>query len=652
MGKVCWDFPLLGTGNQSGNNIAAITMFKGSGIMDGLAREVCQNSLDAKNKDLGPDVPVKVKFKLVEIHKSDFPMFEGYQEALTNSINYWESSPLKTPKIMEFLENVQTALNKENIPMLVMSDYNTVGLNGVNADIDNGEKSFWDLLVNTEGISIKQDDNSAGSFGIGKNAPFAYSALNLVFYNTLAQDGGRAFEGVTRLVTSQRNYNGSMRRTQSIGKYLYLEDEFTGRPILPTDDCPLANIDAFKRTEIGTDVAIVGFKQEDYDDWENLTAIAVIKNFILSIHLGKLEVSITSPKRNFEINKSNIEDLLFNTFKDIQQLKFTRQIYETLTKGQLKKVQIAEKDDLSIYTKYEDNYSQSLSRFRSTGMLINTTAESLPHFSVVIIVNDVGEMELSKTLREAEPPQHTEWKAKNITENRELHNKAARYIRKISKKVQETLDDFEKAEITSRMDAGVGNYLPDTSDNSINSEGTDGLRTDIKINEISSFDGRMFYNSKYEPADNSKGTTSQTRGLRAGKKKRHKKTNTKISVVKPEGKENKGVASGKGKLKIATLNINDHRTYYMAANKYRLYVNSPSDYENVYIRYFAGREDNRQDALYIKNIKTENSPLTYVNSEKAGPISLKKGSNVIYIEFNTNEIMAVIPVFTVEVQND
>ena len=51
-------------------------------------------------------------------------------------------------------------------------------------------------------------------------------------------------------------------------------------------------------------------------------------------------------------------------------------------------------------------------------MLINTTTvDVLPHFSVVIIVNDVGEMGLSKTLREAEPPQHTEWKAKNITDN-------------------------------------------------------------------------------------------------------------------------------------------------------------------------------------------------------------------------------------------
>lgn len=77
MKEVCWDFPLLGTGNQSGNNIAAITMFKGSGIMDGLAREVCQNSLDAKDKSLPPDTPVKVKFELVEIEKKNTLCLRG-----------------------------------------------------------------------------------------------------------------------------------------------------------------------------------------------------------------------------------------------------------------------------------------------------------------------------------------------------------------------------------------------------------------------------------------------------------------------------------------------------------------------------------------------------------------------------------------------
>ncbi len=142
-------------------------------------------------------------------------------------------------------------------------------------------------------------------------------------------------------------------------------------------------------------------------------AIAIIKNFVLAIIGGKLEVEIKSPLVIYDITKSNVETLLFNTFIEESQLKYTRQIYETITKVEPIKVKIAEKDDLSIYVKYEDAYSQSLSRFRSTGMLINTTtSDVLPHFSVVIIVNDVGEMELSKTLREAEPPQHTEWRAK------------------------------------------------------------------------------------------------------------------------------------------------------------------------------------------------------------------------------------------------
>ena len=651
MGKVCWDFPLLGTGNQSGNNIAAITMFKGTGIMDGLAREVCQNSLDAKDKELSTETPVKVKFELVEIRRDDFPMFEGYKEALESSITYWKTSPLSTPKIMEFLNNVRTALDQETIPMLVMSDYNTVGLNGVNAKDD--EKSFWDLLVNTEGISIKQDDNSAGSFGIGKNAPFAYSALNLVFYNTLAKDGGRAFEGVARLVTTQREYNGSMRKTQPIGKYLYLEDEYTGRPILPSDDCSLAQIDAFNRTETGTDVAVVGFKKNDYDDWEDKTAVAIIKNFILSIINGKLEVTIKSPGALYEIRKDTIEDLLYRTFTNDPQLKYTKQIFETITKTTPRKVKISEKEDLSIYVRYDDGYSQSLSRFRSTGMLINTTTNDvLPHFSVVIVVNDVGELDLSKTLREAEPPQHTEWKAKNITDNREINNKAARFIRNIAKEIQKTLDEFEKADITDKMDGGVGSYLPDASDNSTSSEGTDGLKTDIKISEISSYDGRVFYNSQYESAEGGTGKTAPKSGLKTGKKKRKKKTNVKIPVVTPGSGSDKGVKSGSGKVKIATVSIRDHRTYYLAGNKYRAYINSPADYDKVYIQYFAGREDDKQDELKIKNVKLEGQPRIDVHGDKIGPISLKEGKNVIYVEFESNEIMAVIPVFTMEVANE
>lgn len=651
MKEVCWDFPLLGTGNQSGNNIAAITMFKGSGIMDGLAREVCQNSLDAKDKTLPPDTPVKVKFELVEIEKKEYSMFEGYQKALESSIDYWSTSPLSTPKIMEFLGNVKKALDLEKIPVLIMSDYNTVGLNGVNAK--QGEKSFWDLLVNVEGLSIKQDENSAGSFGIGKNAPFAYSALNLVFYNTLAQDGGRGFEGVARLVTTQKEYNGTLRPTQPIGKYLYLEDEYTGRPILPTDNCPLSQLDIFNRNEIGTDVAVFGFKTNEYEDWERNIAIAIIKNFVLAILNSKLEVEIKSPKITYIISKSNVESLLFKDFSDEPQLKYTRQVYETLTKVDPIKVTIEEKDDLSIYVKYEDAYAQSLSRFRSTGMLINTTTvDVLPHFSVVIIVNDVGEMGLSKTLREAEPPQHTEWKAKNITDNAPLKNRAARDLRKIGKEIQRILDEFEKADITDKMDAGIGNYLPDSTDESGSHEGNDGLKTDIKINEISTYDGRVMYNRQYETAESGEGAKTPKSGIKTGRKKRKKKKPVQIPVVEPKKGENKGVISGIGKVKIISPKIIEQRIFYKAANKYQFYVNSPQDYSRVFLQFYAGRDDDKNDPVVVKNVKLENIPRIEVNSQKIGPISLHQGDNTLFIEFENSEIMALVPVFTMEVTNE
>lgn len=651
MKEVCWDFPLLGTGNQSGNNIAAITMFKGSGIMDGLAREVCQNSLDAKDKELSPETPVKVKFELVDIEKNAYTMFDGYRKALDSSIAYWSTSPLSTPKIMEFLNNVKQALDSERIPVLIMSDYNTVGLNGVNAR--QGEKSFWDLLVNVEGISIKQDENSAGSFGIGKNAPYAYSALNLVFYNTLAKDGGRGFEGVARLVTTQKEYNGTLRPTQPIGKYLYLEDEYTGRPILPTDNCPLSQIDIFNRTEIGTDVAVFGFKTNEYEDWEKNIAIAIIKNFVLAIISGKLEVEIKSPLATYDITKSNIELLLFKTFAEEPQLKYTRQIYETITKVEPIKVKIAEKDDLSIYVKYEDSYSQSLSRFRSTGMLINTTtSDVLPHFSVVIIVNDVGEMELSKTLREAEPPQHTEWKAKNITDNTALKNKAAKYLRKIGKEIQRILDEFEKSDITDKMDAGIGNYLPDSTDETGSNEGNDGLKTDIKINEISSYEGRVFYNRQYEGAESGEGEATTKSGIKAGKKKWKKKKKGKIPVVEPKGGSGKGVVPGSGKVKIVSPKIVEHRIFYMAGNRYQFYINCPEDYSRVFIQFYVGRDDDKNDTIVVKSVKQENIPRVDVNSERIGPISLHQGSNTLFIEFENNEIMALVPVFTMEMNNE
>lgn len=41
-----------------------------------------------------------------------------------------------------------------------------------------------------------------------------------------------------------------------------------------------------------------------------------------------------------------------------------------------------------------------------------------------------------------------------------------------------------------------------------------------------------------------------------------------------------------------------------------------------------------------------------VNGAKAGPVSIESGNNDLYIEFENSEIMAVLPVFTMEVASD
>ena len=102
MSNIRWDFPLLGTASLSGSNNAAITMFKGTGVMDGLAREICQNSLDAKRKDLPDEVPVKMKFELVYLEKSKYPLFSEYENMVDNAISFWNNHPLRTPDIESF----------------------------------------------------------------------------------------------------------------------------------------------------------------------------------------------------------------------------------------------------------------------------------------------------------------------------------------------------------------------------------------------------------------------------------------------------------------------------------------------------------------------------------------------------------------------
>ena len=63
MKRISWEFPLLGSGPVQGYTNNDIEAFKGEELMDNLAREICQNSLDAHDPEAKPYVKVVFELK-------------------------------------------------------------------------------------------------------------------------------------------------------------------------------------------------------------------------------------------------------------------------------------------------------------------------------------------------------------------------------------------------------------------------------------------------------------------------------------------------------------------------------------------------------------------------------------------------------------
>ena len=166
MTYIGWRFPPLSGGTRQGYTNNDIEVFKGQELIDNLAREICQNSLDAHIED--SDSPVRVVFELRQFETQRYNVFTQYAECLSGCRDYWADE--MDAKLSGFVAGAETALREPTIPVLIASDYNTKGLIGSHS---HELSSSWEALTGSDGVSVKSDRNSAGSYGIGKNAPFA-----------------------------------------------------------------------------------------------------------------------------------------------------------------------------------------------------------------------------------------------------------------------------------------------------------------------------------------------------------------------------------------------------------------------------------------------------------------------------------------------
>lgn len=648
MGKICWDFPSLGSGNEQGYSDAGTEIFKGTELIDNLAREVCQNSLDAKK---GSE-PVIVSFDLREYKIQDFDALSSLNNCLQGCKDFWGG---RTKKVKEndFIKVMEKTFSEETIKTLIISDYQTKGLTGLHAGHD--DDSAWRSLANSDGSSDKDDDTSGGNFGIGKNAPFACSSLKTVFYNTRAIDGGVAFQGTARWISM---FNESGKATLGIGHYLNYEDETTWSPIFPEHKDSFAN--CFKRSEdeIGTDVIILGFNGEG-EEWQKSITRAVLKNFFVAIWENKLIVNVGS---DCVISKNTIKKLMDEMKDDAAFLKTkTRQLfYSYIEPTEVYNFSILEPNDVTFRIKIDESFSKVYANFRNNGMLIDQYVKrAIPFFSAVLVVNDIGEKKLSKLLRATEPPRHNIWDYKRIpndtTENKKKRKDAKRALQQIQTEIIRVLDIYSTIEVKDQLDGGVGEFLSYDDKNQRGEKGTDKLRVVQKIKSIKDKNGRRSY--EQEKGTNAVGTQKKGQGHRGGEPKPHPPKPPrppKIIEINPDSGDTPGATKGKGKLLITATDIIGDRTYPVSVSSgiYKSVIVTARDYDNVYIKVSAVRDDRKEEPL---------SPVSYTISGKKhftkdgiiGPIALKtRESNEIFTEFSEKEKMALELLILEELKNE
>lgn len=158
-----WVVSNKGIGAATGADITAANIFKGNAYINA-TKELLQNVEDALDPDLPLGTAAKAVIELVYANISDIPGSDRISDIICRCAAYLEEKgDGDNPAIVRLKKANERYLSGEvRIPVLKVSDYNTIGLCGNN----------FDGLLREAGIRRKNGDTS-GSFGYGKYAPYA-----------------------------------------------------------------------------------------------------------------------------------------------------------------------------------------------------------------------------------------------------------------------------------------------------------------------------------------------------------------------------------------------------------------------------------------------------------------------------------------------
>ena len=449
-----WRFPASGHGERKGISSGDTEAFKKHPFR-AFAREILQNSIDARDSDEEPTV---VHFSLFEMNTNEIPGYQELKDQIRRCTEFWAHKP----DYVKAYNDITKLLNNSKITCLRVSDYNTTGLVGVDTDEQQNNKFL--ALTKGTGVSEKGTSLAGGSKGMGKNAAFLMSEISTVFYSTRANQDINGVKGdfagsigVSELISGYVDDNIVPDRDYTHGTGYYSSNN------LNSAIGDVISLGGYHRNvnQYGTDIYILGFNTDD--DWIKEVINSLLDSFMATIVRGDLEVVIN----NIEINRNNLKNIIYNDdiiYKDYRSNIISQ--YLLLTSGD--KVSVYDIDtDYGLCTLYvlplskEEEYLATHECVMVRHPLMKIKTEKLGASFRVSAMCIIPEGTLGEMLRSVENPQHIDWEPKRIKE-KSLRDEISATINSIRKQIKDRVIECLQIGEDNPLDPnGAGDYLPD-----------------------------------------------------------------------------------------------------------------------------------------------------------------------------------------------
>ena len=408
-------------------------------------RELLQNSLDASREADNDKCEINVYIAIIQ--KSQIPHIGEYERVLEKAIQTARNRGSYNTNSEQRVKPIQGALNEETLKVLLFSDDGA------------GMRQEQLEAILTGGVSIKEDEKSGGSFGVGNLSSYSLSSLRYVLYATKHKDKRN---GTNCLFTGSpilAGHNDGKAQRGNRGRIVMKkpENEMNPKFVYPKK-FPGFIEPKMNNLSTGTIVAILGLSE----DWGEEAEYAIVSNFFHALAHDALLITIHQESGQKTISYDEVDRLMASK-KDFRRArgesilsgKTAYQAWQTVKENNTQKIiELSNSDRVYVCVKSDSNTDSAIVLVRN-GMVIARHDSmlspdmdalrkdpSLEPFTAVIDVDKQAAPNLFRLIKDAESPYHNRLQAKILGNEEEKCLK--KLLKELSEKIKKHLRKIER----------------------------------------------------------------------------------------------------------------------------------------------------------------------------------------------------------------